>query len=117
MPFCFGERSEARIVKAKNSIQYFWTRKGTTDVEAAEPQIAKRQTLALPSILTPYRTSSNALPKPTPVNLRRFAETPLVRRAINVLKDRIASLDWQGRGKRGFSNRDVVGGQGRGGGL
>jgi len=47
------------------------------------------------------------LPKPTPVNLRRFAETPLVRRAINVLKDRIASLDWQVRLKRGFSSADV----------
>ena len=102
-------------MKAKNSIQYFWKRKGTTDVEAAEPQIAKRQTLALPSILTPYRTSSNALPKPTPVNLRRFAETPLVRRAINVLKDRIASLDWQVRLKRGFSLADVPDAAERGG--
>jgi HK97 family phage portal protein len=91
---------------AKNPIQYFWKRKGA-DIEAAEPQVAKRQTLALPSILTPYRTSSSALPKPTPVNLRRFAETPLVRRAINVLKDRIASLDWQVRLKRGFALADV----------
>jgi len=72
-------------------------------MEASEAQVAKRKTLALPSILTPYRMSSNVLPKPTPVNLRRFAETPLVRRAINVLKDRIASLDWQVRLKRGFS--------------
>jgi HK97 family phage portal protein len=47
------------------------------------------------------------LPKPTPVNLRRLAETPLARRAINVLKDRIASLDWQIRLKRGFSVTDV----------
>ncbi len=54
-----------------------------------------RKTVALPSILGPYRPPSNLLPKPTPVNLRRFAETPVVRRAINVIKDRIASLDWQ----------------------
>lgn len=77
-------------------------------MEASEAQVAKRKTLALPSILTPYRTPSNALPKPTPVNLRRFAETPLVRRAINVLKDRISSMDWQVRLKRGFSAHGVA---------
>lgn len=42
------------------------------------------------------------------MNLRRFAETPLVRRAINLLKDRIASMDWQVKVKRGFSAADVA---------
>jgi HK97 family phage portal protein len=106
MPFCFDESLEARRVKVKYSIQNLWRRKGT-EIEASDPLAAKRKTLALPSILTPYRTPSNALPKPTPVNLRRFAETPLVRRAINVLKDRIASLDWQVRLKRGYTSADV----------
>jgi hypothetical protein len=41
------------------------------------------------------------LPKPTQANLRRFAETPVVRRAINVIKDRIAAMDWQVRVRRG----------------
>jgi HK97 family phage portal protein len=60
--------------------------------------------VALPSILGPYQAASaGLLPKPTPVNLRRFAETPLVRRAINVIKDRVAGLDWQVRLKRGYS--------------
>jgi hypothetical protein len=45
------------------------------------------------------------LPKPTPVNLRRFAETPVVRRAINVIKDRIAAMDWQVRVRRGVRGR------------
>lgn len=94
-------------LKVKSSVQRLWKRKESA-IEASEAQVAKRKTLALPSILTPYRTPSNALPKPTPVNLRRFAETPLVRRAINLLKDRIASLDWQVRVKRGFSIADVV---------
>jgi hypothetical protein len=40
------------------------------------------------------------MPKPTPANLRRFAETPIVRRAINVIKDRIAAMDWQVRVRR-----------------
>ncbi len=61
---------------------------------------AERRTLALPSILSPV-AGGRLLPKPTPVNLRRFAETPLVRRAINVIKDRVASMDWQVRAATG----------------
>ena len=37
----------------------------------------KRRTLALPSILQNYGPRADVLPKPTPYNLRRFAETPL----------------------------------------
>ncbi len=61
---------------------------------------AQRKTVALPSILTPYAFPARALPKPTPANLRKFAETPVVRRAINLIKDRVASMDWQVRLKR-----------------
>ena len=61
----------------------------------------ERKTLAMPSILSPVRMPGQHLPKPTPVNLRRFAETPVVRRAINVIKDRIAAMDWQVRVRRG----------------
>jgi phage portal protein BeeE len=35
------------------------------------------------------------VPKPTVANLRRFAETPAARRAINAIKDRIACMDWR----------------------
>src|SRR5580698_275264 len=107
--FCFGQTKSwgNETLKVKSSVQRLWKRKESA-IEASEVQVAKRKTLALPSILSPYRTPSNALPKPTPVNLRRFAETPLVRRAINLLKDRIASMDWQIRVKRGFSSVDVV---------
>ena len=69
------------------------------------PDLAKRRTLALPSILTPYGMGygpgMNGIPKPTQANLRRFAETPVVRRAINVIKDRIVAMDWQVRVRRG----------------
>jgi phage portal protein BeeE len=61
---------------------------------------AERKTLALPAVLSPYSFPAKALPKPTPANLRRFAETPVVRRAINLIKDRVASMDWQVRLKR-----------------
>ena len=63
--------------------------------------MAERRTLALPSILSPIQFPGQ-LPKPTPANLRRFAEIPVVRRAINVIKDRVAAMDWQVRFRRGF---------------
>ncbi len=68
---------------------------------------ADRKTLALPAISSPVQFPGQHLPKPTPANLRRFAETPLVRRAINVIKDRIAAMDWQVRLRRGASSGEV----------
>jgi len=47
------------------------------------------------------------MPKATPANLRRFAETPVVRRAINVIKDRIVAMDWQVRVRRGCAPGDL----------
>jgi len=41
------------------------------------------------------------VPKPTPANLRRFSETPVARRAINVIKDRIAGMRWRIQARRG----------------
>ena len=73
-----------------------------------EAPAAQRRTLALPSVLTPYTMAGRPLPRPTPVNLRRFAETPLVRRAINLIKDRIAAMDWQVRLKRDQKPEDVA---------
>jgi HK97 family phage portal protein len=69
---------------------------------------AMRRTLALPSIVSPVHFPGRHLPKPTPMNLRRFAETPVVRRAINVIKDRIAAMDWQVRIRRGIHPDDVT---------
>lgn len=69
---------------------------------------AERRTLALPAILSPVQfPAARLLPKPTPTNLRRFAETPVVRRAINVIKDRIAAMDWQVRLRRDASPGDT----------
>ena len=47
--------------------------------------------------LMPFRSAGSAsgVPKPTPANLRRMAEIPAARRAINCIKDRIASMDWR----------------------
>ncbi len=56
---------------------------------------AKRRTQPLPSILSTYSPRADALPKPTPHNLRRFAETPIARKAINAIKDRVAGMRWR----------------------
>ncbi len=72
-------------------------------VSAGEDQ---RKTMALPSILNQYgaRPGMNAaLPKPTPANLRKFAETPVARKAINTVKDRIAGMRWRVQPRRGRS--------------
>ena len=63
----------------------------------------KRRTVALPSILNTYSLRADALPKLTPTNLRRFAETPVARKAINTIKDRIAGMRWRVQAKRGRS--------------
>ena len=79
---------------------------------AADAGVGERKTTMLPSIFTLYnqagRTGQSALPKPTPANLRKFAETPVVRRAINVVKDKIASMDWQVRVRRGYEAVNVA---------
>ena len=61
----------------------------------------KRRTQPLPSILSTYSPRTDALPKPTPANLRRFAETPIARKAINTIKDRIAGMRWRVQPRKG----------------
>jgi hypothetical protein len=82
-------------------------RQADVAASAAEAE-AERKTLAMPAVLSPVQFPGRLLPKPTPVNLRRFAETPVVRRAINVIKDRIAAMDWQIRVRRGVRPGDVA---------
>ncbi len=116
MPFLFwgGGRRKVRM-KAGEQLREFWrqatgraeSRKAEGAISAAEAEVGRR-TLALPSILSPMQLSGRLLPKPTPVNLRRFAETPVVRRAINVIKDRIAAMDWQIRVRRGVEPGGVA---------
>jgi phage portal protein BeeE len=65
------------------------------DVLSGNKNDAVRRTAALPSIFHTYAPRTDGLPKPTPANLRRFAETPVARRAINTIKDRIAGMGWR----------------------
>ncbi len=85
-----------------------WSEETTgTTLAAASVDGAVRKTVPLPSILGPVRPPHALLPKGSPANLRRFAETPVARRAINVIKDRIASMDWQIQLRRGYTLAEV----------
>jgi len=94
-------------VSVKDSIRNAWKRLGGVEARSGGEPAVQRKTVALPSILSPYPSAQRALPKPTPANLRKFAETPVVRRAINLIKDRVASLDWQVRLKRDYTPQKV----------
>ena len=86
--------------------------------QLAGPEMAagaegRRRTLALPSIFNTYTANNNALPKRTPVNLRRFAETPLARKAINTVKDRVAGMRWRIQPRNGRKLQDLPQGEER----
>ena len=82
-----------------------WGRLAGLEAETSAEAVGARKTSALPdglgfgagTVLMPFRSqrTSTALPKPTAANLRRLAETPAARRAINCIKDRIASMEWR----------------------
>src|ERR1700733_6620814 len=92
----------------RTMVKDVWQRLADVEAAAGDATMGERKTAMLPAILSPYnpagRGGQNALPKPTAANLRKFAETPVVRRAINVVKDKIASMDWQVRVRRGYSD-------------
>jgi phage portal protein BeeE len=69
---------------------------------------SKRRTVPLPSILNTYGPRADAFPKATPVNLRRFSETPVARKAINTIKDRIAGMRWRIQLRPGRAPADVA---------
>ncbi len=62
---------------------------------------AKRKTAPLPSALQTFGARPELLPKRTPEALRRFAETPIARKAINTIKDRVAGMKWRVQPRRG----------------
>lgn len=109
-PFDFERKVNVKVGDQLREIWRQATGRGLdargTDVNAAAE--ISRKTLALPAILSPMQFPGRLLPKPTPMNLRSFAETPVVRRAINVIKDRIAAMDWQVRVRREVQAATVV---------
>ncbi len=82
-----------------------------------------RRTVGAGSNLAPFSSPTFAragvpaqhslVPKPTPANLRKFAETPVARRAINVIKDRIVGMRWRIQPRRGRTIEQIPDGANR----
>src|SRR5579863_2857783 len=91
-------------MKITEAVRGAWRRVAGVS-SAALPQgiEKKRRTAGLPSIFNSYGPLTEAMPKPTPYNLRRFSETPIARRAINCIKDRIAGMRWRIQPRQGYS--------------
>lgn len=62
----------------------------------AEAEGPKRETIAFPTLSGIGQAGDRRVAwKPTPRNLRYFSTTPYARRAINAIKQPVASLDWR----------------------
>ena len=79
----------------------------------AQAVLPPRRTLAMPAILSTAATRPAILPKPTPANLRRFGETPVARKAINTIKDRVAGMKWRIQPKNGRALGEIPAGADR----
>ena len=99
-------RGALRRVAGPLSVNLHWPlRRPPSALEAASADSARR-TVPLPTIFTPGAPTlvrAGVMPKPTPVNLRRFAEMPIARKAINTIKDRIAGMAWRIQPRHGRS--------------
>jgi hypothetical protein len=91
-------------MKITEAVRGAWRRMAGVSSELSDIRLAKRRrTSALPSIFNSYGPLNDAMPKPTPYNLRRFSEIPIARRAINCIKDRIAGMRWRVQPRQGYS--------------
>ena len=92
-------------MKITEVVRGAWRRvAGVSAGASMDEKLAKRRrTVALPSIFNSYGPLNDAMPKPTPYNLRRFSETPIARRAINCIKDRIAGMRWRVQPRQGLA--------------
>ena len=91
-------------MKITEAVRGAWRRVAGVSSGNSSMQIEKkRRTAGLPSIFNSYGPLTEAMPKPTPYNLRRFSETPVARRAINCIKDRIAGMRWRVQPRSGYA--------------
>jgi len=68
-----------------------------------------RRTVVVPAVTR--ASARHALPKPAPGHLRRFSETPVARKAINTIKDRVAMMRWRIQRKPGDAESSGRGAQ------
>jgi hypothetical protein len=101
-------------MKITEAVRGAWRRVAGVSAGNSSMRIEKRRrTSALPSIFNSYGPLTEAMPKPTPYNLRRFSETPIARRAINCIKDRIAGMRWRIQPRQGYSLEAIPDGAAR----
>ena len=100
---------------AKTASQHCWIRScgptgdgaATGAMQAAASGVGTRlhvgRCLCLPYLTpgAPTLMRAGVMPKPTPANLRRFAEMPIARKAINTIKDRVAGMQWRIQPRQG----------------
>lgn len=94
----------------KEAVRGAWRRVAGVSAASTQAIEKKRRTSSLPSIFNSYGPLSDAMPKPTAYNLRRFSETPIARRAINCIKDRIAGMRWRVQPRQGYSVESIPNG-------
>jgi len=82
-------------LKPKNGLSGPPSLSGPPLLEAAEQRRTAQVYTGMPELWPAGGAGGRTLPKPTPANLRRFAETPVARKAINTIKDRVAGMNWR----------------------
>ncbi len=109
-------RGALRRVAGSSFAKLPWlVRRSTVALEAGSAESARR-TVPLPTLFTPGAPTlarAGVMPKPTPANLRRFAEMPIARKAINTIKDRIAGMQWRIQPRHGRRLGDLPEGERR----
>ncbi len=100
-----------RRIAGSSFLKLYWpARRLPTALHATSAEPARR-TVPLPTIFTPGAPTlvrAGVMPKPTPANLRRFAEMPIARKAINTIKDRIAGMQWRIQPRHGRAARRLA---------
>ena len=103
-------RGALRRIVGPSFLKLHWpVRRLPSALQATSAESARR-TVPLPSIFAPGAPTlvrAGVMPKPTPANLRRFAEMPIARKAINTIKDRIAGMQWRIQPRHGRSLDDL----------
>ncbi len=103
-------RGALRRITGSDFLKLQWPVRRPSAALAATSAEPARKTVPLPTIFTPGAPTlvrAGVMPKPTPTNLRRFAEMPIARKAINTIKDRIAGMQWRIQPRHGRALDDL----------
>ena len=103
-------RGALRRIAGSDFLKLQWPARRPHSALAATSAEPARKTVPLPTIFAPGAPTlvrAGVMPKPTPANLRRFAEMPIARKAINTIKDRVAGMQWRIQPRHGRALEDL----------